>query len=848
MAERGVVKVLGKGAVTFAAAYYNEMKVAQGTAKCILMKNFGDLEKYFIHSPVVIDRYLRKIADHNDRVKNVQKHMTFSYPGQPKTEEEKQQFIKDAIETMNRLGYKDQPLVIWEHTDTKNYHIHILSVRVDVNNGRCIDDYQEGRRARRILDQLRGYGHKNEIDKLMEYRFETKEQFKSLLLANGFKAHEDEDGYYTIYRNHDIVGTIPVEDIQKKIDANGRNKDKFKKVIIDLRGKLLDNRRRSLKTKYDGDAIVTDTKSKKGKHTMTNKLSEVKGSRFNGEKGLDIHGQEKAQFKQFLIDLKQKLGISIVFSQWREGEVKGYTLIDNKNKIVFKGSDIIALQKLLNPEWAKGKEHNTIISAEDAASMADEIQAEKNLPQFLEQQLEKLGITVEYDKEKAKTAYANMPETSNRDTAINYLNLVLNMVSNGDDMTEEGEETIRKYATEAVCRAVCADSQRMQEEDEKARQKAEEEARKSEAEKMKQRAEEAKHVTVENVGQYVYDYIDDNNVDFDPYIEPKVNAHLTEKQAVEQAVFYIHSAMSATSERQRAEDASLASYYARYAERLHNGETPDGQEELNQQQNQQEEKPEVIPFVDVKLYHTIDKIGNLYIGANINGKEYGPKPLEDEHQEWWQQQPNKNKADQAILIHYFADEIQKAMIADWEQKHYNAGVMPYGIKVERVFSSADRHGEKFGVNGKFTYKGKPLETEPVYVKEDEFAKIQKEGRKTALSIIGPDIIKQIGLHCPSITELVKNDYEDPAPHNTDKGLVQTNEMFELFTSQLCDDYSKTCGQAAAEYFNAIGGLDYMVAGSVAGGPGGGWRGKKDDDDWWRMGNNIMGLPKKNSRK
>ena len=56
MSERCVVKILGKTATSFAACHYNEKKVAEGTAKCISMRNCGDLGKYHIHAPVVPSR------------------------------------------------------------------------------------------------------------------------------------------------------------------------------------------------------------------------------------------------------------------------------------------------------------------------------------------------------------------------------------------------------------------------------------------------------------------------------------------------------------------------------------------------------------------------------------------------------------------------------------------------------------------------------------------------------------------------------------------------------------------------------------------------------------------------
>lgn len=568
MAERCVVKVLGKGATSFAACFYNEQKVAQGTAKCIQMRNFGDLEKYFIHSPVVVSNYLQKIADHNSMVKQKQKHMVFSFPGKA-TPEEEQQLLKDAAETMDRLGYKDQPQIFWVHNDTKNTHIHVASVTVSVKDGMWIDNWMEGRRARRILDNVRGINYKSEIDKLFDYKFESREQFKSLLIANGYRSHLDEEsGSYDIFRNHDLVGSIPVQELDRKIEANGKNKENHKDIVVDLRGKLMDNRRRSLKQKF-GEPIEVATK--KGKHTVTKQLVEVKGNRFNGEKGIDIEGERKAQFKQFLIDLKQKLGISIVFSQWKDGQTKGYTIIDNKNKMVFKGSDVVDLQKLLNPEWKKGMEKDTVISANDASSMADEISMDKNLPQFIEQHLEKLGIEVDYDKEEAMNDYGSETEQENRDTSIMCLNLLINMIAEQEDLTKEGENDIRDLAKEAIGRAVCADGLHLLEEERKAREKAEEEARRGEEEKMKARSKARSTMTGDKVAQYVADILDDYGISYNPAGRVQTDTK-KENIAILSALDFLEEAVSAARQNTGKAQwlAELAIGNARLAEELHN--------------------------------------------------------------------------------------------------------------------------------------------------------------------------------------------------------------------------------------------------------------------------------------
>ena len=108
--DRANVKILGNDATTFAACFYNEKKVAEGKAVFLRMKNFEELEKYNIHSPVVLSRYFRKIADRNSQVVHPQKHIMFSLPGKP-TEEDKQRLLELGIKVLEDMGYAGQPIL-----------------------------------------------------------------------------------------------------------------------------------------------------------------------------------------------------------------------------------------------------------------------------------------------------------------------------------------------------------------------------------------------------------------------------------------------------------------------------------------------------------------------------------------------------------------------------------------------------------------------------------------------------------------------------------------------------------------------------------------------------------------
>ena len=290
--DRANVKILGNDATTFAACFYNEKKVAEGKARFLCMKNFGELEKYNIHSPVVLSRYLKKIADRNPQVVHPQKHMMFSLPGKP-AEEDKQRLLEYGIKVLEEMGYRGQPMIFWGHIDAGHYHIHSATVTVDKTTGMWIDNYCEGIKARRILDKLLGYNKKDKLENLLKYKFESREQFLNLLRAVGYRQsyYNSELGVVHVRRAQEVLTNFTDEEINNQIEATGKNKDNEKDRIKQLKGIILDHRRRSMDYLVDDPEVV---KTKKGKkHTATVSKKGVKGAAFDGQNAL---GEDSTYF------------------------------------------------------------------------------------------------------------------------------------------------------------------------------------------------------------------------------------------------------------------------------------------------------------------------------------------------------------------------------------------------------------------------------------------------------------------------------------------------------------------------------------------------------------------------
>lgn len=829
--ERGIVKILGNDATTFAACFYNEKKVAKGEAKLLEMRNFGDLQKYGIHTPVVTSRYLRKIADQNQDVKHPQKHIMFSLPGKP-TEEEKQQLVDHAVKVLERLGYKNQPILVYSHNDTGYWHLHCVTVTVNQTTGEWIDNYKEGRKARHYLDELRGVNAPKTIENYLDYKFQTKEQFLSLLRANGYPKSffDDELEVVNVVRNGDVQHIFTFQEINEAIEKNKKYLEESKDRIKQLHSMILDRRQRSMKYLVE-DPDVKITKDGK-RHTVTERLRDVRGAAFEGDKGFEkeyknLTGQEvkgirKAQFKQFLEELKEQLGISIIFNQWKDGSTRGYTLIDHQTKSVFKGSDILQLDKLLNPDWKKGTEKDLVLSADEANEATHKLVNSPTLAEDIYDALTNMGIEVTRlsESEIEDIAIEYQEEEENRRMAVSLLAELRKEYT--PEISEYGEEykQLCEKGQDAYNHALVAEFLHQ----------LEEEIKKDGVEQITR-----KDLNSMNIGDYVFDEIEKYHIHgfTGRYELPKEN--ITEDTAVDRAYTSLQQSLLASQignigEAQKKAAKALA--YAQLAEALHDNPNLLQQEEEQQELStiqSNEQYDYFLPFVDVKP-HIYQYKGEAYISAMIDGEQYDGRKMSRENFYLHNSREDKQNNGLALACHYFSDEIQERMYENWKREHFNAGKMPFGIEVEHARTLIDKFSKPL-LSANFIMPDGSQRLRVKAISIDEYHEAKNNSytpEQMACRKYGPEIVKDFSLtfNVDSIKEQIFGRVSD---YDSFKGIEETVAAFNVFAGQLCESFSSVCGAFADAYFESIG----AAAGAGHGGGGqdtGGWAGKNDDDE------------------
>ena len=178
-----------KSSRTFSGVSYNETRVKNGEATLLEASNFNplcDQAKDYINE-------LRRWSERNTRVKNPQIHVEITLKG--KIEDEKELLV-GGKEWLRKMGYIDNPYLIYTHNNTKNSHIHIVTSRID-KNGNKIDHNFERVRSNKILNEITGINlskeTRSQIYSLLRYSFSTNRQFLELCRDNGYNIKEESD-------------------------------------------------------------------------------------------------------------------------------------------------------------------------------------------------------------------------------------------------------------------------------------------------------------------------------------------------------------------------------------------------------------------------------------------------------------------------------------------------------------------------------------------------------------------------------------------------------------------------------------------------------------------------------
>ncbi|SHJ85980.1 Relaxase/Mobilisation nuclease domain-containing protein [Tangfeifania diversioriginum] len=329
-----MVAKINIGSSLFGALSYNQEKVDAGEAK-VLCSNKVLLPT---DKSLTLAFCMRSFENHLPKDIKTEKHVVhISLNPHPDDNLSDEQLSAIAQEYLDKMGYGNQPFVVYKHEDIDRHHIHIVSLRVD-ENGKKINDKFEYRRSKEITRELeQKYGlhpadkqsrcktpqlpkvdYKNgnikkQIANLTKelagsYRFQSIGEYKTLLSLYNIGL-EEVKGEFEGKPHHGIVYFA--------LDKKGRKKGL--PVKASLIGKQVGAENLKKRCGYNAQNI------------KKNKLTEATRTIIDSAMAIS---KTRGQFTQQL----QKHGIDLVFRENQGGRIYGVTFIDHNQHTALNGS------------------------------------------------------------------------------------------------------------------------------------------------------------------------------------------------------------------------------------------------------------------------------------------------------------------------------------------------------------------------------------------------------------------------------------------------------------------------------------------------------------------------------
>ena len=174
-----MVAKIGRSSNLFGALAYNNSKIEKDKGEILFTNKIIETAdgKY---SVAQLAKSFQPYLTANRNTEKHTLHISINPDPQDKVGDEK--YKKLAWLYMDRMGYGDQPFIVFKHTDIDRIHIHIVSVCVD-ENGKKISDKFEKRRSMQVCRELEDkLGLTSAIDK---QRPENRRLFKPVQYEKG---------------------------------------------------------------------------------------------------------------------------------------------------------------------------------------------------------------------------------------------------------------------------------------------------------------------------------------------------------------------------------------------------------------------------------------------------------------------------------------------------------------------------------------------------------------------------------------------------------------------------------------------------------------------------------------
>ena len=319
---------------------YNENKVKEGVAECISAANYPiDAEKLSFHQK--LNRLLKQAALNENVIRN-SVHVSLNFDPSEKVSNEQ---LKEMADTyMQKIGFGEQPYLIYQHFDAGHPHVHIVSVKVSADGSR-IDTQNIGRnqseKARKEIELAYGLVRAEDMKKK---QYELKSAYTQKVkygrsdsrraIANVL------DAVLNIYKYTSLPELNAVL-MQYNVKADRGSESSRIYQNQGLLYRILDEKGNSIGVPIKASSIHNKPTLKFLEEIFSINEASRQPHKVRVKNAIDFAFlKQPKQSLQSLTKTLEKKGIKTIIRQNSNGIIYGITYVDHRTKCVFNGSTI----------------------------------------------------------------------------------------------------------------------------------------------------------------------------------------------------------------------------------------------------------------------------------------------------------------------------------------------------------------------------------------------------------------------------------------------------------------------------------------------------------------------------
>lgn len=369
-----MIAKIGKGGNMYGAILYNQQKVDKENGAVLLLNKIPDTVdgKY---SVAYFNKCFEPYLSANIKTEKTVRHISLNPDPADKVSDE--QFTDMAQEYMERMGYGNQPYIVFKHTDIDRTHIHIVSTCVGIDGKKIPDDYDHPRSMAICRDLETKYNLQKATEQEQK---QANKVFKPVNHKNGDIKSQIASvvrhlpKYYsfsTMGSYNALLSLFNITAEEVKGERNGQTVNGLVYVALDENGNKASNPfRASLFGKDVGVAQLQKHFEQSNEKMKSNPARSV----LKNTVELAIHTtSNETDFKKQLLEQ----GINTVVRRNDNGRIYGMTFIDHESRSVWNGSqlDRSLSANVFNEWWNNGNkpelkiQNNPVSKANDIDSV-----------------------------------------------------------------------------------------------------------------------------------------------------------------------------------------------------------------------------------------------------------------------------------------------------------------------------------------------------------------------------------------------------------------------------------------------------------------------------------------------